>query len=651
MSRFAPLWALVLVIATLASLGLVTAPSAGAATTGASASATKDPTVRHGASQPIYNYSKAIREHVTVVSSMDSDGDGVADRIAVDIVRPSEKAALASKVPVIMEASPYYSCCGRGNEEQTKGYASNGTVDAMPLYYDNYFEPRGYAFVAVDLTGTNESTGCPDVGGPAEIAGAKAVIDWLNGRATAYDATGAPVTASWTNGKVGMIGKSWDGSIANGVAATGVAGLQTIVPISSISSWYDYERFNGVVRSTGYPTYLANYVSGRPSSVCSSVISANQATADDSTGNLNAYWDARNYRASVANVHASVFVVHGLNDLNVTTNQFASWWSALAAQGTPRKIWLSQDGHVDPFDYRRSVWVTTLGAWFDYWLKGVQNGIMSQPQADIQQASGTWTTDTTWPDAAAAPQTVTLGSGNGTTGTLDGPAGGTDTIVDQPNLTESQAVANPNSAVAGRAIFLSSALTSPLRISGSPSVTLRVQVSKPTTELTAKLVDYGNQTRVDYQSAGSGISTGTTRSCWGSSTSTDSACYLDTSQDMVTTSTDVLARGWQDAAHYQSLRTTTPLTPGTWYTITVPIDAHDDLIAAGHTLGLVLTLSDRQYTAPSSTGATVTIDLANSSLSLPDVNAGLPTTSAAPAVYAPAASLQSMQPGRLTPGY
>ena len=71
-----------------------------------------------------------------------------------------------------------------------------------------------------------------------------------------------------------MIGKSWDGSIANGVAATGVEGLSTIVPISSISSWYDYTRFGGVLRSPGYVQFLASYVGGRPSGVCAAGLSS-----------------------------------------------------------------------------------------------------------------------------------------------------------------------------------------------------------------------------------------------------------------------------------------------------------------------------------------------------------------------------------------
>src|SRR5207249_12096091 len=103
--------------------------------------------------------------------------------------------------------------------------------------------------------------GCEDVGGKYEIASAKSVIDWLNGLVTGYASPTSTTTkkADWSNGSVGMIGKSWDGTIANGVASTGVDGLKTIVPIAAISSWYDWFRSDGVAFDDfGTPTSLAS---------------------------------------------------------------------------------------------------------------------------------------------------------------------------------------------------------------------------------------------------------------------------------------------------------------------------------------------------------------------------------------------------------
>ena len=79
-----------------------------------------------------------------------------------------------------------------------------------------------------------------------------------------------------------------------------------------------------------------------------------------------------------------------------------------------------------------------------------------------------------------------------------------------------------------------------------------------------------------------------------------------------------------------SLRFTTPLRPGRWYTVTVPINAYDVTVEAGHTLGLILTQSDPQFTEAPNTGATVTVDLAASRLTLPVLGrATLPLTPAA----------------------
>jgi len=174
-----------------------------------------------------------------------------------------------------------------------------------------------------------------------------------------------------------------------------------------------------------------------------------------------------------------------------------------------------------------------------------------------------------------------------------------------------------------------------------------VRVDQPTTELTARLVDYGTAARVNYLGLGEGITTRGTESCWGESTPADDACYFDTAEDVVTSDHAVLTRGWQDAAHHVSLRFRTPLTPGAWYSIDVPLEATDQTLAAGHVLGLVLQQSDEEYSSPTTTGATVRLDLRGSSLTLPLVGrATLPAAGAkAPVVTtAPAAPLFAPRP-------
>jgi X-Pro dipeptidyl-peptidase len=564
------------------------------------AAAAPPPFVRGTETVPVYDYADAIRESVWVQTPTDADRDGVPDRVAVDLVRP--RTAAGVKVPVIMDASPYYACCGRGNESELKEYDAQGVISKAPLFYDNYFVPRGYAFAAVDLSGTNRSTGCEDVGGPAEVAGAKAAVDWLNGRAKGFTADGTPVSArSWSTGKVGMIGKSWDGSVANGVAATGVRGLETIVPISAISSWYDYMRYHGSLRSSGYPNYLQSVVSDRLTE-CAAVTSSLATDSAEDTGDYNAFWRARDYRPAAGKVHASVFVVHGVNDLNVATPQFAEWWQELAEHRVPRKIWLHRTGHVDPFDLRRAEWVDTLHEWFDYWLQGLPNGVMAEPRATLETAPGVFTDARDWPLPGTRKVSVPLGAGV--------------TSYTDESLSEDAAVASPSADVAGRVAALYGPLTAPLRISGSPSVRLRVQVDRPTTQLTARLVDYGTATRVDYR-RGEGVRTLTTESCFGASTTADDACYRDVVERVVTSDHEVLTRGWQDAAHRVSLTFRTPLRPDRWYSITVPVDAYDVTVPAGHTLGLILTQSDPDFTEAPNTGATVTVDLAASRLTLP----------------------------------
>ncbi len=143
--------------------------------------------VQDGETQPVFSYAAAIRERVWVpVPGVDQNSDGVADRVALDIIRPAETNA-GLKVPAIIDVSPYYTSVGRGNETEFLHSASATQADKYPLFYDNYFVPRGYAFIAAQAVGTGWSTGCPLHGGPGDVAGFKAAIDWLRGRLPAYN--------------------------------------------------------------------------------------------------------------------------------------------------------------------------------------------------------------------------------------------------------------------------------------------------------------------------------------------------------------------------------------------------------------------------------------------------------------------------------
>jgi X-Pro dipeptidyl-peptidase len=558
------------------------------------------------ASEPVYDYAKAIRETVWVDIGRDGDGDGRSDRVAADIVRPSEAT---SRVPVIMDASPYYSCCGRGNESELKSYDSAGKPVKFPLFYDNYFVPRGYAAVLVDLAGTNRSAGCTDVGGASDVDSARKVVDWLNGRATGYTAKtgGSAVTAGWSTGNVGMIGKSYDGTIANGVAATGVAGLKTIVPIAAISSWYDYYRSDGATFGSS-PVGLAQTVEDRNSGQdCSA---QNQLLRQGATanGDYGPLWAERNYVTGARNVRASVLLSHGVNDLNVKTIHFGQWWDALNVE---KKIWLAQTGHVDPFDYRRADWVDLLHRWFDHYLLGVDNGVQNGPMASVERQPDQWADQSRYP-AANAVATTLRPHVSGRLGTAAG--SGTASFTDIPGVGEDTWVTNPGSAAL---TYSTGVLASDLQVSGTSSVTVTATPSTSSARVSAVLVDLGAATIRNFAGSGEGIKTGTAENCWGSSAAGDDACYRIASADVKKVNYTIISRGWADLANYASLSQERVLTPGTAYTMTFRLASTDHIVPRGHALALIIGGTDGSFIRGPAQPGRVTLDLARTSASVP----------------------------------
>jgi X-Pro dipeptidyl-peptidase len=584
--------------------------------------------VRHGVTQPVFGYDDAIRERVFIDSPYDSDVDGTPDIIAVDIMRPAASDQ-GLRVPVIMDPSPYFSTLGRGNESELKVDADgdgdgDGLLDRWPLFYDNYFVPRGYAVLLMDMIGTNLSTGCPTIHEDPDNLSPKVVIDWLNGRATGRDAAGAVVVADWHNGRTGLIGKSYDGTLANGTAVSGVDGLTTIVPITAISSYYDYTRSNGVVqRGNNYLASLANTVTdpGRRDH-CAPVRDRLSANDGDESGDYTQFWHVRDYNRDVAKVRASVFVIHGLNDENVRPDHFSKWWAGLAEHDVPRKLWLAQTGHVDPFDFRRAAWVSAIHRWFDFWLQGVDNGVMREPAVDIERAPDSWETATDWPVPSSRPTNVWLTPSGTLSVKPNRPSDPKLRFQDDPLQRETTMIGNETVVQPNRLAYVSRPLTAPLHVSGTPLVNLTASVNDVDTNFGAILVDYGRTERI--QRTGDGVITGTVENCWGETAVwggfAENACYREVSKRVAVTDREVVTKGIVDGLNINDYSRPTPLVPGRQYQVGFPMLPEDYVFPAGHRIGVIIVASYRDYgSEPDQNRATITISPRQTLVELPIV--------------------------------
>ncbi|GIG88203.1 CocE/NonD family hydrolase [Plantactinospora endophytica] len=590
--------------------------------------------VSDGVTQPVFGYADAIRERLFVESTFDSDSDGLRDIIAFDVMRPKATAD-GLKVPVIMDASPYYSTLCRGNESECKvDLDGDGLLDKWPLFYDNYFVPRGYAVILLDMVGTNNSTGCPTTNAAPDNLSAKQAIDWLNGRATARNAAGQVVRADWHNGRTGMIGKSYDGSLAMATAVTGVKGLTTIVPISGPTEYYDYVRSNGVItRGNSYVASLANTVTNPDRrEYCKPVRDAMAAADGDEHGDYTPFWTERSYVRKVNKIKSSVLLYHGLNDDNVRADHFSKFWYELAAHNVPRKLWLSQEGHVDPFDSRRTVWVDTLHRWFDYWLHQVPNGIMTEPRVDLERSADVWETHADWPIPGMRETEIFLQPGTGGAGGLKlvpQQKQVTQTFADDPAQRQDAMVNNPDTVQPSRLAYLSEPLRAPLHISGTPVVKLRAGADKTDTNFGAILVDYGTAERVAHRTSGEGIITLETQDCWGETSPTDDGCYKQTQKRVATADLELVTKGILDAQNRQSIRTATPLVPDKLYNFEFPLLPEDYVFQPGHRIGVVIVGSYPQYSSQADPNrASIDVALKTSHIVLPVIG-GTPAAHAA----------------------
>ncbi|KVE38477.1 Xaa-Pro dipeptidyl-peptidase [Burkholderia sp. TSV86] len=562
------------------------------------------PVIANGQVQPSLS-GNTISEEAWVETPVDSDGDGVKDRIHVRIVRPAETAS-GARTPVIVLASPYYNGLA-DSPNHNVDVELDGTphpvastaariLAAIPQsrilqqveaaaagrsWIEGYFVPRGFTIVYADSLGTAGSDGCPTILTRDESVAMASVIRWLGRHASAKDVSGKPIVANWSTGHVGMYGVSYDGTLPKMVASLRTRGLDAIVPIAGLSNMYGYYRSAGLVRAPdGYQgedvdVYIKALLTNSHPERCTHLIDEALQKEDRTSGDYSAFWAAREIPTAFA--VAPALVAQGLADDNVRTDQSTSWYLAMLKQHVPAQLWLHRARHTDPsrVPAMASEWTAQVNRWFTRYLLGYENGVERGSGSVIEQADGTLLKESRWPASSATLTTYFSGGDGAGTGTLlRWPSGGP--LVRFTDDARILALTLANTADgAHRGRFETQPLAQATRISGTATAQVRLTFSAAA-NVTALLVD---------------------RAPDGSAT--------------------IITRAWTDPRNRKSIWHSQPVLAGMPYDLRLTFMPRDYRLEAGHRLGLVVLSSDYEATLRPTPGTELTLDPAGTSVTVP----------------------------------
>ncbi len=463
-----------------------------------------------------------------------------------------------------------------------------------------YLAARGYGCVRVDIRGTGDSEGVIlDEYLTQEQDDALEIIAWLAGQA-------------WCNGNVGMMGISWGGFNALQVAARRPRALKAIITLCSTDDRYaDDMHYMGGAHLTGNLEWGSTYFSIMARAPDPLVVGERWRTMwmerleamtpvfatwlehqrrDD-------FWRHGSVCEDMGAITCAVMAVGGWSD--GYSNPIFRMLRDLTA---PRLGIVGPWGHKYPHlgvPGPAIGFLTEMLRWWDYWLKGVDTGIMQEPMlrayvqdwinpaAHFDHRPGRWVAETRWPSPSASPVrwylnneglrqsasqalsrsicsplTVGAAAGEWCAYSLGGVG---------PELPLDQRQDDSLSLV-----YDSEPLDSTIDILGAPELELVLQADQPNMQLIARLNDIapdGQVARVTY--------------------------------------------GVLNLTHRDGHETPTPLEPGQTYTVRVKLNDIGHRFRRGHRIRVAISTSYWPMVWPSPVLGTLTVSSGSSSLILP----------------------------------
>jgi uncharacterized protein len=381
-----------------------------------------------GYSEAVYDGTKRTSDYLTL-----SDGT----RLAYDVILPTQKGVPAGKpLPVLFKYTPY----GRSwtifdkNGKLLVGDFVDLPTQAMlrlrfwlvggnkgrimdPLFRDRWLGDvvnHGYIIVSVDRPGTGASFASNTEGSmETAVIYDNEIMNWI-------------AAQPWSDGNIAMYGDSQQAMVQFAAAAAGNPHLKAILPAASQVDIYQAVEYPGGVYNMAFAALVKSTIP----------LLDSQATPVDSDPDgvlLAQARDSRKNTFTTQNVidHATDYPYHD----SITATGIGAWKTADLypfidrINQTKTAVYLTV-GWYDIFTADMFYWYDNLSVpkhltvrptdhstvsanladlnygsealrWLDYWLKGINNGVMDEAPIHyyLQDGpkKGTWQTSTQWP--------------------------------------------------------------------------------------------------------------------------------------------------------------------------------------------------------------------------------------------------------------
>lgn len=314
-------------------------------------------------------------------------------KLAVDYYIPTKDGVEErAPLPVVFTYTPY----GRRRDDNVTSA--------------EWFTQYGYAFAVADARGMGASYGTRDsANSPQEAQDGADIVSWIHEQ-------------SWCNGKIGTIGSSYVGQTQLAILS------KSELVDASVIGCTDYNKYDGWVRG-GIPRAFGsmpdtNWVEIGGDVTVESVVADTPAVDADFDKSMlseaveqhvrnglqipmfqrllwrnsyseevdGEYWNmvsASTNKEAINNSGSAIYLMGGLYDV-FRRDTFVMYENLT----TPKKLtvgpWYHTKEKTDPN------WEVEQLRWFDYWLKGIDNGIMDEPPIYLKTANREDNNGYTW---------------------------------------------------------------------------------------------------------------------------------------------------------------------------------------------------------------------------------------------------------------